>query len=119
MRAALADEAPTHHVRLFAVAAGGQALGVTRRRAGLADLVHVRQEGKHGLAFAALVDERFAAAERCACCAQESENEIGGFGGVHLPVGLLLGPSRAGDEEHACASGRMVCSSCLGRANAR
>ena len=97
--AAVGDEAPADDVRLFAVAAGGEALGVARRCAGLADLVQMREEGKNGVAFAALVDERLAAAERCAGLAQEAEDEVGGFGDVDLAVGLLLGPASAGDEE--------------------
>ena len=39
--AALVDEAPADDVRLLAVAAGGQALGMARGGAGLADLVQV------------------------------------------------------------------------------
>ena len=97
--AALSDEAPADDVGLFAVAAGGKALGVTRRGAGLADLVHVGEEGKHGLAVAALVDERFAAAERCAGGIDEAEDEAGGFSGVGLAVRLFAGPAGAGDEE--------------------
>jgi hypothetical protein len=94
-----ADEAPAHDVRLFAVAAGGEALGVARRRTGLADLIHVRQEGKNGVPFAALIDERFAAAQRRAGRAQEAENQFARFGSVNLAVGLLLGPACAGNEE--------------------
>ena len=72
---------------------------MARRGAGLADLVHVGEEGKHGLAFAALIDERFAAAQRCAGGAQEAENQFAGFGDVDLAVGLLFCPAGAGDEE--------------------
>ncbi len=95
----LADEAPADYVRLFAVAAGGEAFGVARRGAGLADLVHVGEEGKDGFAFAALVDQRFAAAEGCAGGAQEAEDQFAGFGGMDLAVGLLFCPAGAGDEE--------------------
>ena len=97
--AAVGDEAPADYVGFFAVAAGGKAFGVARRGAGLADLIQMRQEGKDGFAFAALIDERFAAAERRAGGVQEAENEFAGFGGVDLAVGLFLGPACAGDEE--------------------
>ena len=72
---------------------------MARRGAGLADLVHVGEEGKHGLAVASLIDERFAAAQRCAGGMEEAEDEIGGFGGMGLAVGLFLGPAGAGDKE--------------------
>ena len=85
------------------MAAGGEPLGVARRRAGLADLVHVREEGKHGLllarAFRLLVRQRLAAAERCSAEAQEREDQLSGLGDVNLPVGLLLGPARPGDKQ--------------------
>src|ERR1035441_3828682 len=52
--------APADDVRLFAVAAGGQALGMPRRGPGLADLVKVRHEWQDGFAFAARVHQRHA-----------------------------------------------------------
>ncbi len=57
------------------------------------------RKGRTELAFAALVDQRFAAAQRCAGGAQEAENQLAGLGDVDLAVGLLLGPAGAGDEE--------------------
>src|SRR5208337_1127891 len=54
-RPALADEPPADHVRLFAVAASGETLGVARRVARLPDLIHMRQERKYGIPFAALI----------------------------------------------------------------
>ena len=96
---AVTYEAPSDNVRLFAVTASGKALGVARRRACLPDLVHMGEEGKHGLPITALVDERLAAAERSACVAQEAEDQFAGFSGVNLSVGLFLGPSRAGDKQ--------------------
>ena len=62
--AALVYEAPTDDVRFFAMAAGRQTLGMTRCRTGLADLIQMRHKAEHGLLFAALIDQRFAAAER-------------------------------------------------------
>ena len=47
--APLIDETPAHHVRLLAVAAGGEPFGMARRRAGLADLVHVRHAAQYRL----------------------------------------------------------------------
>ena len=58
------------------------------------------RKGRTEFALAALVDQRFAAAQRCAGRAQEAENQLAGFGGMDLAVGLLLGPAGAGDEEH-------------------
>jgi hypothetical protein len=53
--AAVGDEAPADDVRFFAVTAGGEAHGVAGRCAGLADLVEMGEEGKDGVAFAALI----------------------------------------------------------------
>ena len=53
--AALADEAPAHRVRLFAVATGRKSFRMPRRRAGLADLVHMRQEWQNGLSLTAQI----------------------------------------------------------------
>ncbi len=64
----------------------------------LADLIHVGQEGKHGLSVVALIDERFAAAQRSTGGIEEAENERTGLSCVHLSIGLLLGPSRAGQR---------------------
>ncbi len=61
--AAFVDEAPSDGVGFFAVAASGEAFGMSWCGAGLADLVQMRQEREDSLAFAALVDQRFAAAE--------------------------------------------------------
>ena len=97
--ASLVDEAPADGVRLFAVAAGGQPLGVARRGAGLADLVEVAHELEHLLALAAQIDERFGAAEGGLRLPEETEDDLLGLGGVRLAVGLLLGPAGAGDEE--------------------
>ena len=97
--AALGDEAPADDVRLFAVTAGGEALGMARRGAGLADLIEMRQKWKNGVPLAALVDQRFAAAERCAGGAQEAEDQVCRFGDVDLAVGLFFGPAGAGYEE--------------------
>ena len=63
--AALIDETPADNVRLLAVTTGGESLGVTRRRARLADLIHMRQTAQYRFAFAALVHQALAAAERC------------------------------------------------------
>src|SRR5581483_552844 len=52
-----------------------------------------------GFAFAALVDERFTAAERGFGGAQEAEDEAFRFGCVDGAVRLLLRPAGAGDEE--------------------
>ena len=73
---------------------------MARRRAGLPDLVHMRQERKHGVPLAALIDERLAAAERCAGRVQEAENQLARLGDVDLAVGLFLGPAGAGDKKH-------------------
>ena len=72
---------------------------MARRGAGLANLVHVGEKGENGLPFAALIDERFRAAEGCACLVQEVEDNVGGFGDVNLAVGLFFGPAGAGYEE--------------------
>src|ERR1017187_509995 len=72
--AALGDETPTDNVGFLAVAAGCEALGMAGRGAGLADLIHMSEEGKNWLAFATLVDKRLAAAEGCAGLAKEAEN---------------------------------------------
>ena len=74
--AALADETPADRVRFFAVTAGAQTFRMPRRRAGLADLVQVRQERQHRLAFAAQVHQRFAAAERRARLLAENRESI-------------------------------------------
>ena len=66
---------------------------------GLADLVEVRHELEHRLAFAAEVHERLGGAERGLRLAEETEDELLGLGGVGLAVGLLLRPAGAGDEE--------------------
>ena len=72
---------------------------MARRRAGLADLVEVRHEAEHRLAFAAEVDQRLAAAQRGLRRAQEPEDQLLGLGGMRRAVGLLLGPAGAGDEQ--------------------
>lgn len=64
--AALVDEAPSNDMRLFTVTTSGEPLRVTWSGAGLSDLVEVREERENCLVLAALVDERFAAAERSA-----------------------------------------------------
>ena len=71
-RAALVYEAPADYVRLFAMAAGRQALWMTRRRAGLTDLIQMRHKAEHRLLFTALVDQRFAPPERSLRRIQES-----------------------------------------------
>src|SRR6185503_8413335 len=96
------------------MAAGGKAFGVAGRRAGLSNLIHVSEEGKHGLAFAALIHQRFAAAERSAGVAQKTENEIASFAGVNLSVWLFLRPSCTGYKEHfrVGANGLLVLGGC-------
>jgi hypothetical protein len=97
--AAVGDEAPANDVRLFAVATGGKAFGVAGRRSGLPDLIQMRKEWENGVPVATLIDEGFAAAERCACCVEEAKDEVAGFCGMGLAVGLFLGPACAGNEE--------------------
>jgi len=97
--AALADKAPADDVRLFAVAAGGEALGVPRRRARLTDLVEMGEKGKDGAALAALVDERFRAAQRRARCAQEFQDDFARLRCVNLAVGLFFRPARSGNKQ--------------------
>ena len=70
-----------------------------RRRAGLADLVQVRQERQHRLAFPALVHQRFAAAERRAAELEEIANQFLRLRHVRLAVGLFLRPAGAGDKQ--------------------
>ncbi len=54
---AFADESPAYNVRLFAMAARRQSLGMPRCRSSLPHLVHVGEEGKYRLPIAALVDK--------------------------------------------------------------
>ena len=56
-RAALGDESPTDRVRFLTMTAGGQPLGMPRRRAGLPNLVQMSEEREHRLAFPAEIDE--------------------------------------------------------------
>src|SRR5579863_1341930 len=72
---------------------------MARRSARLADLVHVGEEGKNGLAVPSLIDERLARAERCAGCAQEVEDDVRRVIAVGLTVELFLGPAGTRDEE--------------------
>ena len=59
----------------------------------------MRQKWKNGVPLAALIHERLAAAERCAGSMKEAEDEIAGFGGVDLAVGLFLCPTCAGNKK--------------------
>ena len=96
--AAFADETPADGMRLLTVTAGAQAFRVTRCRAGLADLVQMRQKRQHGLTLAALIHERFAAAERRARLFQETKNQFFRLRQMRLSVGLFFRPARAGNE---------------------
>ena len=62
--APLANESPTHGVRLLAVAARGQPLGMAWRGPGLSHLVEVAHEAQRRLVLAGELDQGFAAAER-------------------------------------------------------
>ena len=84
---------------LLAVTTRGQALGVTRRGSGLADLVEVGEEGQHGLALAAHVHQGLAAAKRGLGLAEKTEDELAGLGHMGDAVGLLLGPAGPGHEQ--------------------
>ena len=55
---------------------------------------------QHRLAFAAQVHQGLAAAERGLRLAQEPEDQLLRLGRVDRAVGLLLGPARAGHEQH-------------------
>src|ERR1700683_74147 len=59
----------------------------------------MRQEGKNGAPVAALINERFATAQRRARSAKKLENQAAGLVGMNLPIRLLLGPSRAGHKQ--------------------
>ena len=97
--AALGDETPADGVRLFAVATGAQPLRMPRRCAGLANLVQVRQKRQHRLSLAALVHQRFAAAQRRAAELEKTPDVLFRLGHVRLAVGLFLRPARAGDKK--------------------
>jgi len=68
---------------------------------------------KHGLVFAAVIDERFGAAERGFGFGEETENNLLRFPRMRLSVGLFLGPP-APATKRSFASGRMVCASAAG-----
>ena len=112
----LADKPPAHHVRLLAMAAGREPLGMPRRRARLSDLVQMRQKGKHGLPVAALVNQRFRTAQRRAALAKSPESARPLRSHVLCPSGcFLVQPAPATNSSFA--SGRIVCSSCFGARN--
>ena len=100
--APFADETPAHYVWFFAMAAGCEPFRMPWGRAGLADLIEVGEERQNRDAFAALIDERFRTAQRCPGAAQKFTNQLARLRSMNLPVGLLLGPARAGNEQELC-----------------
>ena len=60
-----------------------------RGRAGLADLIQMRHEAQHCLIFAALIDERFAAAERGFRGAQKLQDQLLEKGAVNVDPILM------------------------------
>ena len=64
-RPGLGDEPPPHHVRLLAMATGGQPFGISRRGARLADLIEVAHEGQDRLPLALQIHQRLTRAQGC------------------------------------------------------
>jgi hypothetical protein len=77
--AALVDKAPADDVRLFAMTASGQAFAMAGCGARLSDLVEMGHESEDGLIFAALVDERLAAAQGSVGEPEEIEDQFFGL----------------------------------------
>src|SRR3954463_397958 len=75
---------------------------MARCSARLPDLVEMCHERQDALIFPALIDERFAAAERSAGAAEEIENGGLRVADVDLAIRLLLGPSCTCDKEKFC-----------------
>src|SRR5664279_303358 len=108
--APFANKAPTNRVRLLPMTACGQSLGMSRRRAGLPDLVEMRHEMQRRLILAADIDQRFAATQRRLGAPQKIHDDDFCFGNVRLPIFLFLRPSRAcGPADYSSRCGSAVC----------
>ena len=98
-RPPLADEAPAHYMRPLSVTTSRQALRVARCRASLTDLIHMREKRQDDVPFAALVDERFRAAQRRTRCAKKIKISSPASLAMNLPVRLLLCPACPRDKQ--------------------
>ena len=98
--APVADEPPAHHVRLLAVAAGGEALGWRGVEPVCPIWFMWVRKGSTGSPSPPWSTSDLLLPSDAPASAQEAENQLASFGDMHLAVGLLFGPSGAGDKEH-------------------